>query len=174
MAGGLAVTKEPATDPFAERFNEAGLTVLAFDFRRLGESGGDPRQIVRIGEQLADWQAALEFAAGLPGIDPAKLVIWGFSLSGGHVFPVAARNPDLAAAIAVSPLADGQAAMPNAMRYQTPLGMLRLTGRAVLDAVGGWVGREPLLVPLAGKRGTVAIGHDPRCSGRRSSAQPGQ
>jgi hypothetical protein len=28
MAGGLAVIKEPGTDPFAERFNRAGFTVL--------------------------------------------------------------------------------------------------------------------------------------------------
>ena len=34
MAGGFAVTKEPGTHPFAKRFNEAGLTVLAFDYRR--------------------------------------------------------------------------------------------------------------------------------------------
>ena len=50
MAGGLAVTKEPGTDRFARRFHEAGFTVLAFDYRHLGESGGQPRQIARIGE----------------------------------------------------------------------------------------------------------------------------
>ena len=37
----------------------AGFAVLAFDYRRLGESGGHPRQVVRIGEQLADLEAAL-------------------------------------------------------------------------------------------------------------------
>jgi hypothetical protein len=71
------------------------------------------------------------------------------------VFPVASRNPDLAAAIAQAPLADGPAAAPNAMRHQTPIASLRFTGRAVLDAVGGLVGRDPLLVPLAGEPGTV-------------------
>ena len=130
--------------------------MLAFDFRRLGESGGEPRQIVRVGEQLADWEAAIAFARTLPGVDADRLAIWGFSLSGGHVFRVAARDPQLAAAIAQAPLADGQAAAPNAMRHMTPLAALRLTGRAVLDAVGGVFGREPLLVPLAGPPGTVA------------------
>src|SRR6266540_5241246 len=96
MAGGLAVTKEPGTDRFAKRFHEAGFTVLAFDYRHLGESGGEPRQIVRVGEQLADWQAAIAFARTLPGVDAARLAIWGFSLSGGHVFRVASRHPDLA------------------------------------------------------------------------------
>ena len=45
MAGGGAVTKEPGTDLFAKRFNEAGFSVLAFDYRRLGGSGGRPRQV---------------------------------------------------------------------------------------------------------------------------------
>ncbi len=35
--------------------------------------------------------------------------------------------------------------------------MLRLTGRGVLDAIGGLVGRQPLLVPLADEPGTVAL-----------------
>jgi pimeloyl-ACP methyl ester carboxylesterase len=157
MAAGGAVTKEPGTDPFAMPFQDAGFTVLAFDYRRLGESGGRPRQIVRIKEQLADWQAAIAYALTLPGVDPTRLAVWGFSLSGGHMFRVAARNPQLAAAIAQTPLADGQAAARTAMRYQTPLALLRFTGRGLLDAVGGFVGRQPLLVPLAGEPGTVAL-----------------
>ena len=35
--------------------------------------------------------------------------------------------------------------------------MLRFTGRGILDALGGLVGRPPLLVPLAGEPGTVAL-----------------
>ncbi len=157
MAGGGAVTKEPGTDLFAKRFHEAGYTVLAFDYRRLGESGGQPRQVIRIREQLTDWQAAIAFAAGLPGVDPARLAIWGFSLSGGHVFRVAADNPQLAAAIAQTPNADGPAAARNAARHQKPLAMLRLAGRSTLDALGGLAGRPPLLIPLAGQPGTVAM-----------------
>lgn len=155
MTGGLAVTKEPGTDRLARRFNEAGHAVLAFDYRRFGESGGGPRQIARITEQHADWQAAIACARGLPGVEPTRLAIWGHSSSGGHVFAVAARTSELAAAIAVAPLADGPAAAPNATRHQTPIASLRFTGRAVLDAVGGLVGRDPLLVPLAGEPGTV-------------------
>jgi fermentation-respiration switch protein FrsA (DUF1100 family) len=157
MTGGGGVTKEPGTDLFAKRFNDAGFAVLAFDYRRLGESGGQPRQIIRMGEQLADWQAAIGFAGALPGVDPARLAIWGFSLSGGHVFRVAARNPRLAAAIAQTPLADGLAATRKAGRYQTPSGMLRFSSRGVIDGVGGLAGRPPLLVPLAGDPGTVAM-----------------
>lgn len=157
MAAGGAVTKEPGTDPFARRFNEAGFSVLAFDYRRLGESGGQPRQVVRIPDQLDDWRAAIALAGTLPEVDPARIAIWGFSLSGGHVFPVAARNQGLAAAIAQTPLVNGPAATRTAIRYTTASAMLRLTGRGLLDTIGGALGRKPLLVPLAGARGTVAM-----------------
>jgi pimeloyl-ACP methyl ester carboxylesterase len=157
MAGGFAVTKEPGTDLFARRLHEAGFSVLAFDYRRLGESGGRPRQVVRLADQLADWDAAIGAAARLPGVDPARLAVWGFSVSGGHVFRVAARHPELAAAIAQTPNADGLAASRNALRHQSSIAMLRLTGRAVRDGLGGLVGRGPLLVPLVGAPGTVAV-----------------
>ncbi|MFE2985187.1 alpha/beta hydrolase [Streptomyces sp. NPDC059262] len=157
MAPGGGVTKEPGTDPFAARFHAAGFGVLAFDYRRFGESGGAPRQILDIEEQLADWRAAIACAASLPAVDPARVAAWGFSASGGHIFQVAARAPRLAAAIAQTPLANGPVASRRAMAYQTPWGMLRLTVRGLLDAAGGLVGREPLLMPLAGPPGTVAM-----------------
>ena len=90
MAGGFAVTKEPATDKFAQRFSDAGYTVLAFDYRRLGDSGGLPRLVQPVRDMLADWQAAIEFAPTLPGVRAERLAIWSFSASGGHIFRLAA------------------------------------------------------------------------------------
>jgi uncharacterized protein len=157
MTGGFAVTKEPGTDLFAGRFNDAGFAVLTFDYRCFGESGGRPRQVARMRDQIADWQAAIAYAASLPEVDPAKLAIWSFSASGGHVFRVAARNPQLAAAIAQSPNADGPAAARNAAHFQKPWAMARFAGRGILDALGSLIGRPPLLVPLTAKPGTVAL-----------------
>jgi pimeloyl-ACP methyl ester carboxylesterase len=173
MAGGMAVTKEPGTDPFARRFAEAGFTVLAFDYRRLGESGGEPRQVVRLRDERADWDAAIGFAGSLPEVDPARVAIWGFSSSGGHVFPVAADHPTLAAAIAQTPNADGQAAARNALRYQRPSSMLRLLGRGVLDVLGGLLGRAPRLVPLDGPPGTLAVLTTPDAQQGRAALNPG-
>ena len=157
MAGGLAVPKEPGSDRFAVAFHAAGFSVLAFDYRSIGESEGEPRQVVRINDQLADWDAALEFAAGLPGVDRSKVAAWGFSLSGGHVLAVAARHPGLGAVIAQTPVADGRAATRNAARHQTMSALLRFTDVALLDAIGSVFGRPPRLIPLAGRPGTVAV-----------------
>lgn len=172
MAGGFAVTKEPATDLFAARLNAAGFGVLAFDYRRLGASGGSPRQLVRVGEQLADWQAAIEYAATLPGVDPARIAVWGFSASAGHIFRIAARNPRLAAAVAQTPNAGGLAAARSAMGFQTPAASLRLTARGVLDAVGAVFGRAPLTVPLGAQPGTVAVLTTPDVADARRALDP--
>lgn len=48
----------------------------------------------------------------------------------------------------------GKAETPDP--HQTRLALLRLTGRALLDAVDGIFGREPLHVPLVGERGMIA------------------
>ncbi|MGI5231187.1 alpha/beta hydrolase [Actinoallomurus sp. CA-142502] len=156
MAAGFGVTKEPGTDRFAARFQEAGFSVLAFDHRGFGDSGGGPRQVVRMREQLADWNAAIAHAATLPGVNPDRIAAWGFSLAGGHIIRVAADHPSLAAAVAQTPTVDGVATTLSAGRYQRPTAALRLLGRAVRDAVGGRVGRPPVLVPLAGEPGTVS------------------
>ncbi len=157
MAGGFAVTKEPATDRFAQRFHDAGLSVLAFDYRRTGESGGQPRQVISIRDQLVDWDAALRHAGQLPEVDPQRLAAWSFSLGGGHVIRLAAGHQSLAAAIAQAPNADGLAAARNATAFQRPSALARLAGRGGKDAIGGLVGRAPLMVPLSGAPGSVAV-----------------
>jgi uncharacterized protein len=43
------------------------------------------------------------------------------------------------------------------MRHQKPGALLRFTGLAVLDALGGLLHRPPLLVPLVSRPGNVAL-----------------
>jgi uncharacterized protein len=157
MAGGLAMPKEPGTDLFAARFHRAGYSVFAFDYRYLGESAGSPRGVVRVCDQIADWHRAIEVAASLPEVDESRVVAWGFSLSGGHVIRVAAKNPRLAAVIAQTPNLDGAAAARNAARHQRPGALLSFTARALGDSLRAVFGREPWMVPLAGVPGSVAV-----------------
>ena len=173
MTGGLGVPKEPGTDLFARRFHEAGFTVLAFDYRHLGNSGGQPRQVQRTAEQLADWRAAIACARTLPGVDPDRVAAWSFSAPGGLMFRLAAEQSHLAAAIAQTPNADGPAAARNAARYQQPRAMLRFTGRGIADALGALVGARPRLVPLAGPRGSVALLTTPDAQDGSRALNPG-
>jgi pimeloyl-ACP methyl ester carboxylesterase len=157
MAGGFAVPMGPGTDRFAKRFQEAGFHVLAFDFRGLGESGEGQCPVVSSGSQLADWRAALAFASSLPGVDAERLALWGFSATGGQILDVAAGAPGVAAVVAQTPGLGGAATAMNAARYQSPFAMMRLLGRGVVDAIGSRLGRQPRAVPLAGRRGEVAV-----------------
>jgi pimeloyl-ACP methyl ester carboxylesterase len=176
MAGGAGVTKEPATDRFAARFHAAGYSVLAFDHRHFGESGGTPRQVVRIGEQLADWAVALDCAASLPGVAAGKVAGWGFSLGAGHLLRLAARPAGrhrLAAVIAQAPLVDGAVSSPRAMRHETPGVLARFPLIALRDVARGLAGREPLVIPLAGPRGAVAMLTTPDATDCDRALNPG-
>ncbi|MEV0642373.1 MFS transporter [Streptomyces sp. NPDC050619] len=95
MGHGLGATREMGLAPYAERFAAAGLAVLVFTYRNLGDSGGGPRQVLSMTGQLSDWDAALEYAANLPEVDRQRVAVWGSSLGGGHAIAVAARHPEL-------------------------------------------------------------------------------
>ena len=156
MAGGAGVTKEPGTDRFAARFHGAGYSVLAFDHRRFGASDGHPRQVINVREQLADWHAALAAAGELPEVTPGNIALWGFSLAGGQVLRVAADAPTVAAVIAQTPLIDGLAALPNALRHEGVRVASTFPLLAALDTIAAAVRRPPHLVPLTGPRGAIA------------------
>ncbi|GAA1582789.1 alpha/beta hydrolase [Kribbella karoonensis] len=159
MTGGFAVTKEPGTDRFAEQFAAAGFSVLAFDHRNFGESAGAPRQVAQVRDQLEDWRAAIAYAKTLPGVE--RVAIWAFSLPGGYIVQLASEDLGVSAAIAQSANVDGPTVTRHASRYQSPGSALRLIGRALLDVAGGWLGRPPRLVDLAGPTGTVALLNTP-------------
>lgn len=173
MAAGLAVTKEPGTDAFAARFQAAGFSVLAFDHRHLGASGGAPRQVTPVRGQLEDWRSAISFAGRLPGVDPRRLAAWGFSISGGHALRVAAEGAGLAAVIAQTPNVDGLAALRGAAPHTTRSALLRLTATGIADTVAGWFGADPVLVPLVGPSGTVALLSTPDAVAGSDRALPG-
>ena len=80
---------------YAERFAEAGLAALLFDYRHFGASGGEPRQLLDIQRQLEDWRTALAYARGLDGV--AKVGLFGSSFGGGHAITIATESPAVSA-----------------------------------------------------------------------------
>ncbi|HLB21023.1 MAG TPA: alpha/beta hydrolase [Solirubrobacteraceae bacterium] len=173
MAHGFAGTMDSGLIPFAERFAEAGLDALVFDYRHFGASEGEPRQLLSIRRQLEDYAAAIAFARRLDEVDAGRIVVWGSSYSGGHVVPVAVADGEVAAVISQVPAMDGVATMVNAVRRSGVAGMARLTATALGDLLASLRGREPVTAPAVGAPGRVAFMTTPDAEpGMRAVAGP--
>ena len=59
LAHGFAAFRELRLDAYAERFAQAGYAALVFDYRFWGASAGEPRRVLDIAAQHADWRAAV-------------------------------------------------------------------------------------------------------------------
>jgi pimeloyl-ACP methyl ester carboxylesterase len=156
MAHGFGGTKDSGLAPFAEAFAAAGAEVLAFDYTGFGASDGEPRQIVSLTGQLADYRAAMRAAAALPGVDANRLVLWGVSLSGGTVLAAAADREDVAAVVSLTPLVDGRAAAAQALRSTSPAVLARSAALGVRAKIAAARGKAPVTMPLVGRPGELA------------------
>jgi pimeloyl-ACP methyl ester carboxylesterase len=146
MAHGFSLTRHDGLPPYAERLAQAGAAVLVFDHRHLGDSGGEPRQRFRKSEQREDWRKAVSFARSLEGVDEQRIVLWGFSFSGGHAVETAAEDARVAATLALCPMLDGLARAlstpPALSAWLTPRALADRFGRHNLVAVTGQPGEH--------------------------------
>lgn len=156
MAHGLGGTRAAGLEPFMERFAAAGFQVLCFDYRGFGRSDGTPRQVVSVPAQLEDWQAAIAFARGLPGVDPDRIATWGSSFSGAHSVAAAVRDGRIAAVSSQGAMMDGLASLTNLIRHAGIGHALKLTGWGLADALRGALGLGRVTVGVVGKAGTRA------------------
>jgi dienelactone hydrolase len=150
MGNGITLTRKDGIPDYAQRFADSGFAVVAFDYRHWGDSSGEPRRVVSLRRQLEDWQAAVQYARGLEGVDPAQVALWGFSLGGGLALATAAADPHIAATVALAPMADGFAAVAQ----PAPPGVTtRLTWSIARRAVT----RRPVTIPVAAAPGSFAL-----------------
>ncbi len=152
MAHGFTGTRGDRLDAYAERFAQAGLAALVFDYRHFGDSHGEPRQLLDIGLQQADWRAAIAYARTLDGIDPERIALWGSSFSGGHVVQIGSEDARVAAIVAQAPMADGIEVLLSANKISAA----KVTVAAIADQVSGLLGRPPVLRPAVGPPGSAA------------------
>lgn len=152
LAHGFSGVRDQRLDAYAERFAQAGLAALVFDYRHFGASEGEPRQLLSIARQLEDWRAAVGFARTLKGVDPQRIGLWGSSFSGGHVVQIAADLGGIRAVVSQVPFTDGL----SALRAVGPLLTLELTLSGLRDALRGLRGRPPFLLPAVGPPGSRA------------------
>lgn len=157
LGHGLGATREMRLDAFAERFAEAGIAAFAFTYRHFGDSGGQPRQLLSIKRQLADWDAAIAHIKGRADVDSQRLAVWGSSFGGGHAITVASRHPELLAAVSQCPFTDGLASA----RVLGPRASLKLLPFVARDLAAKARGADPVTLPLAGPPGSLALMNAP-------------
>lgn len=153
LGHGLGAIREMRLDAFAERFAEVGIAALAFTYRYLGDSGGQPRQLMSVSRQVADWEAALTYVKQRPDVDHNRLAVWGSSFGGGHAITVASRHPELRAAVAQCPFTDGLASA-SALGLS---GTLKVLPVVLRDLGARLLGRPPVMVPIAAPAGEPAL-----------------
>ena len=153
LGHGLGATREMRLDAFAERFAAAGIAAFAFTYRHFGDSGGEPRQLLSIKRQLADWDAAIDHVKSRSDVDPTRIAVWGSSFGGGHAITVASRHPELRAAVAQCPFTDGLASA----RALGPVASLKLLPVVAQDVAAQALRRPPVTVALAGPAGSQAL-----------------
>jgi pimeloyl-ACP methyl ester carboxylesterase len=153
MAHGFSATRELRLDAYAERFRAAGIGALLFDYRHFGASAGEPRQLLDIRQQLADYHAAIACARGIDWVDPDRIALFGSSFSGGHVIAVAADDARIAALVSQCPFTDGLASRQKLGARN----IARAIAAGLRDQLGALAGRPPHYIPAVGPPGSFAV-----------------
>lgn len=157
LGHGFDGVREQRLDAYGELFAAAGMAALAFDYRHYGSSGGQPRQLYDNKAQVQDWRAAIACARGHESIDPNGIALWGTSTSAGHAVKVAAEDGGVSAVVVQMPLVDGLAQLFGTPIFQS----LRLLWAGLRDKIGSLFGRKPLIIPAAGRPGSLAAANSP-------------
>jgi uncharacterized protein len=150
MAHGFSAVKEMHLANFAERFVEAGLVVLVFDYRYFGDSEGEPRGKLFPTEQHEDYRNAISWISQRPEVDPNRIGVWGSSYSGAHVLHLAAFDKRIKAAVSQVPLVDGWANAQRLMRPDVFAGFLETLAQ---DRLARYAGEERAKIPVVAPEG---------------------
>jgi hypothetical protein len=134
-------------EKYAAHFASRGLVAMVIDYRGWGRSGGFLQTVdqvktddrlrfsqmtakIRIRrkrliprEQVLDIRNALYYLQGEPGIDRARVGVWGTDVAGGHVMVIAATDARVKAVVAQTPIIEGKDAPRKAF---APAGELLL------------------------------------------------
>ena len=121
-----------SVEQYAARFASRGLVAMAIDYRGWGKSGGFLQTVdsvktddrlrfsqmtarVRIWRkrlipqhQILDIRNALYYLQGEPGVDRARIGVWGAGMAGGHVIVIAATDARVKVAVAHAPVIEGK------------------------------------------------------------------
>lgn len=154
MGTGFGGTQDtPSIISNAEKFTKAGFAALTFDYRSLGESEGQPRQVVSIKGQIEDFHAAISYIRNHEAIDPERIALWGSSLGGGHVITVAAEDSQIAAVVSQIPF-NG---FPKNVEGRSSKDTRKVLAAMLKDMLRVFLGMTPYYIPAVGSVGELAV-----------------
>lgn len=119
MAPDFAQTRDCYLTEFAGVLSEEGYAVLLYDHRNLGDSDGLPRGDISPWQQISDYRAAVDWAAGLAEVDEERIAVWGTGYSGGHVIAVGATDRRVRCVISHIPIVSGSDAVDRMVRPES-------------------------------------------------------
>jgi uncharacterized protein len=154
-----------AIERYAARFAARGLVAMTIDYRGWGKSGGflylaepvrwDDRMRfsqhtakVRIRRkrllpeaQVLDIRNAISYLQGEPGVDRARIGVWGTDMAGGHVVVAAAVDVRIKAVVAQVPVIEGRdvprkAFAPSAAQQASMVRLAR-SGQVPASSIAG-------------------------------------
>jgi uncharacterized protein len=102
MVGPVSSVKEQTLPHYAERFADAGYTVLTFDPRGFGESEGEPRFHYDPWLIVSDFVSAAAYAMARADVDTERVAVVGVCMGGGFALATAARERRLAACASIA------------------------------------------------------------------------
>ena len=102
MCGPVSSVKEQTLPHYAQRFADAGYTVLTFDPRGFGESEGEPRWHYDPWLVVADYVNAAAHLMAADGVDAERVAAVGVCMGGGYALATAARERRLAACVSIA------------------------------------------------------------------------
>lgn len=86
-AGPMATVKEQAGGVFAEALAKKGFVTLAFDYRRFGDSEGEPRQYEDPASKTEDVQNAISFLGVHENVDSQRIGALAICASSSYIAP---------------------------------------------------------------------------------------
>lgn len=98
--------------PWADFLVRAGYSVLTYDMRARGDSGGDAITLGALEQD--DLVSVIDYLAGRPDVDPDRIGALGVSLGGVTSILAAGKDPRIKAVIAGCPFSDAPAAIGTA------------------------------------------------------------
>jgi len=106
LCHGFTAVKEVLLPEIARKLAHIGYVALTFDYRFLGESGGEPRRQILPMLQIEDIRNAVTFMQHQPQVYADRIGLFGVSLGGANVSYAAGIEERVKATVAVCGIGD--------------------------------------------------------------------